>query len=286
MTETATPPLPLVSVILPAHNEADYIGACLAALLSSETGAYSAEVIVVANACTDSTVAIAQSFDAQAQNSGYGFQVIDTPTPGKLAALSLGDASAKGVIRVYLDADVLVSPPLIGQIAGALNSDAPLYASGTPQVVPAKNWLTRAFAGFWVGLPFVTHGTPGFGLFAVSAKGRARWQGFPDIISDDTFVRLNFAPSERLCLPASYSWPMVEGLANLVRVRRRQDEGVAQIADLYPELLANDDTPAVGLGSLLAAALQDPFGFAVYAFVKLAVKTRFASTDQPWARGR
>jgi len=276
---------PLVSVILPAHDEAGYIGACLAALLASEPGGYGAEVIVVANACTDDTVAVAQGFAQAATARGWGFQVIDTQAPGKLNALNLGEAAATGTILAYLDADVIVSPPLMGQIADRLDTDAPRYASGQPRVARARSGITRAFARFWQRLPFVTKGVPGFGLFAVNAAGRARWDAFPQIISDDTFVRLHFAPAERHRVTASYSWPMVEGLHNLVKVRRRQDRGVREIAERFPELLKNDDAEAPGWGRILALGLRDPAGFATYALVKLLVKTPFAQ-GQGWARGR
>lgn len=285
MTETL-PAKPRLSIILPAHNEGRFITACLDALLASDPGDYTAEVIVVANACTDDTVDLAQGFAAQADARGWKFRVIDSPQPGKLAALNLGDQTAQGMIRAYLDADVVVSPPLLGQLVKALACKEPRYASGTPIVAPARTGLTRAYGRFWAKLPFVTHGVPGFGLFAVNVAGRARWRDFPDIISDDTFVRLSFAPNERQRLPATYSWPMVEGFSNLVRVRRRQDDGVAQIAAQFPELLGNDDTPEVGLGGLCARALRDPLGLVAYAVVKLAVRTRFAQNTQVWARGR
>uniref|UniRef100_A0AAN0MD34 Uncharacterized protein n=1 Tax=Yoonia rhodophyticola TaxID=3137370 RepID=A0AAN0MD34_9RHOB len=46
---------------------------------------------------------------------------------------------------------------------------------------------------------------------------------------------MNFTPAERVEVPATYIWPMVEGFGNLVRVRRRQDIGVAEIAQKYPD---------------------------------------------------
>ena len=127
---------------------------------------------------------------------------------------------------------------------------------------------------------------PGFGIFAVNAAGRERWGAFPDIISDDTFVRLQFAPDERTRVAATYSWPMVEGLRGLVRVRRRQDAGVQEITRWYPELLKNDENHSPSVGLLLRIAVSDPMGFASYLLVKLLVKTRYAHTAQRWARGR
>lgn len=277
---------PGVSVILPAHDEAAYIGACLSALLASDPVKGAVQVIVIANACRDDTAGIARSHHASVRARGWQLDVLETEQPGKLAALNLGDRAARGAIRVYLDADVAVSPPLLAQIAGALDTAAPLYASGTPVVLPPEGAFLRAYTRFWQRLPFAATGVPGFGLFAVNDAGRARWKTFPDIISDDTFVRLHFASSERVRLPATYSWPMIAGLGNLLRVRRRQDDGVTQIAQLYPGLLKNDDTPRPGPGRLARLALQDPGGFAAYAFVKLAVRTPLARSRAGWARGR
>lgn len=277
--------MPRISVILPAHNEAAFIGPCLQALLASDPGSYEAEVIVVANACTDTTVDIAQDFAESARAQGWGITVIDTPSPGKLNALNLGEAKASGTILAYLDADVQVSTPLLGQIAGALNTDQPRYASGSPVVAPVQSDISRAYARIWQRLPFVTDGVPGFGFFAVNRAGRARWDAFPDIISDDTFVRLSFAPGERFRVPATYSWPMIEGFRNLVRVRRRQDRGVEEIARLYPDLLKNDDTRAPGWGQLARMGLRDPLGFVAYTAIKLAVKSPYAG-GEGWVRGR
>ena len=175
-------------------------------------------------------------------------------------------------------------PPLMAQLAAALDGPGARYATGRPVVARARSAVTRAYARFWQRLPFARGATPGFGLYAVNAEGRARWGAFPAIIADDTFVRLNFAPAERIGCPATYSWPMVEGLRALVRVRRRQDAGVAEVARLFPGLGANDDTPRPGPAALARAALADPAGLAVYALVALAVRARRA--DGAWARGR
>ncbi|MFK7753066.1 MAG: glycosyltransferase family 2 protein [Sedimentitalea sp.] len=278
----------LASIILPAHNEAGYIDTCLSALLESEPpqNAWSVEIIVVANGCNDDTAQRAQTFAATAKARGWSLQVLDLAEGGKLNALNKGDEQAAGGLRIYLDADVTVTPPLIAQIIGALDTGAPRYASGQPTVAPARSLITRAYGRFWTTLPFLTHGVPGFGIFAVNAAGRARWSTFPDIISDDTFVRLHFAPAERIGVPASYSWPMVEGFTNLVRVRRRQNDGVDEIAAKAPRLLRNDEKHVLGMGGVLARLVRDPVGFVTYAAVSLAVKSNYARNQTRWARGR
>nr|WP_299504572.1 glycosyltransferase family A protein [Cypionkella sp.] len=272
---------PRLSVIIPASNEAEYIGDCLAALLAS--GPINAECIVVANGCRDATAEVARGYTAQAAAAGWALVILDLPQGGKPNALNAGDKIAKSPLRVYLDADVIVSPNLMVELIAALGGTAALYATGTAQIPRAKSAVTRSYARFWQRLPFATSSAPGYGLFATNAAGRARWGDFPAIISDDTFARLQFEPHERLQVPATYQWPMIEGFAALTRVRRRQDAGVTEVDRLFPGLLAREAKAPLGKARLLALALRDPVGFATYAAVSLAVRLK---SGQDWTRGR
>lgn len=275
----------MLSVILPASNEADYIGACLQALFAGHKVPGGAEVVVVANGCTDATATIARGYADAAAAAGWGLQVLDLPRGGKIGALNAGDAAARGDLRAYLDADVLVSPALMAELAGVLAAaSGPLYASGTPVVARARSAVTRAYACFWQTLPFVRSVAPGFGLFAVNAAGRARWAAFPPVISDDTFVRIHFRPAERVQIAATYSWPMIEGFRALVRVRRRQDAGVQELLRLRPDLMLNEGKAPLTPAGLIARALRHPLGFAAYAAVSIAVRMRRGGTG--WTRGR
>lgn len=273
-----------LSVILPASNEEAWIGACLDSLLASDPVEGGAEVIVVANACRDATVATALARKALAEANGWHFQVLDLAEGGKLNALNQGDALAQGAVRVYLDADVTVSAGLMAALVKALSADQALYGSGRPKVAKGVSRVTRAYARFWSGLPFAQSVAPGFGLFAVNQKGRARWGAFPKIISDDTYVRLLFTPEERREVPHSYTWPMVEGFKALVKVRRRQDAGVAELQALHPEIFANEGKSPLGTKGILKRAARDPLGFVTYAAVSLAVRARRSEAD--WTRGR
>lgn len=274
----------VISIIIPANNEARYIGQCVAALLDSDpVPGHVLELIVVANGCTDETVKVAQRYQMPARERGWTLTVLDLPDGSKIKALNAGDAVAMGRYRVYLDADVRVSQALLRQIVGVLATDAPCYATGTPCIAHSDSRVTRAYARFWQSVPFNRSHAPGYGLFAVNAEGRARWGQFPDVIADDTFVRLQFTPAERVQVAASYTWPMVEGLARLVRVRRRQDRGTAQIAALYPDLMQND---AKERPDILTLAKADPIGFAVYACVALMVRAGQPFANKGWSRGR
>lgn len=239
---------------------------------------------MIANGCRDDTAAQARAMAEPFAARGWRLQVIERAEGNKLRAINAGDAAARGGLRVYLDADVICAPELLGQLRAALASDRPLYATGRIEVAPARSWVTGRYADLWVRLPFVQGGAVGAGLFAVNAAGRARWGAFPDIISDDTFVRLHFAPHERIEVPARYRWPMVEGFAALVRVRRRQDQGVADLARLHPELMANEGKARLGAGGALRLMAVAPVSFVVYLAVWAA--TRIRRSDGAWTRGR
>jgi glycosyltransferase involved in cell wall biosynthesis len=278
---------PLLAVILPANNEAEYIGPCLAAIAAQDRAAGPVLIILAANACRDATIAVARRAEAALVARGWRLVIDDSPLPGKLPALNRAGVIARSEgaeMLVYLDADVICEPALLGQIRTVLARPEPAYATGSLTVARARTWITRAYADLWQRLPFVAGGAVGAGFFAVNAAGRARWGDFPDIISDDMFVRLQFSPAERHQVPARYHWPMVEGLSNLIRVRRRQDAGTAEVYRLYPHLHANEGKGDVGARDLVRLALAAPLGFVVYAIIRLAVRMKPPAAE--WSRGR
>lgn len=272
-----------LSIIIPASNEAAHIGACLAALVESQGVSEPIEVIVTANACHDQTVAEAGKWRGALEEIGWRLTLIDRPRPGKTRALDAADVQARYRARVYLDADVLVSEHLIAGLIAVLARPEPAYASGKVTITGQGRAISRLYGRFWTQVPFMAEGVPGCGLFAVNATGRARWGAWPEIISDDTFARLHFTPAERHLVEAGYDWPVARGWANLVKVRRRQDAGVAEIAERWPELMANEAKRPLGRSGAARLALRDPAGFAVYAGVALATRRGRA---EGWSRER
>ncbi len=278
----------IISVIIPANNEAGYIGPCLQALARQTLNCASIghfEIIVAANACSDTTVAEAEAERAALEQSGWQFEVLNIEAPGKLNALNTAETAATGRVLVYLDADVICEPTMMSALIAALDVDHPLYASGQLIVAPARSWVTRHFANTWQKLPFMTTNVQGAGLFAVNRYGRARWDRFPNIIADDGFVRLMFAPDERIKVKAVYYWPMVEGFVQLVRVRRRQDAGVRELSEKFPDLMRNESKPPMRLTDHWKLLIQAPLSYSVYVSVMLAVKFGGRSISG-WTRGR
>ena len=273
-----------ISVIIPAHNEANYLPGCLDSLLAQDDTAGPIQIVVSANNCTDATVTVARARHAACVARGWQLDIIDREEGGKPGALNAGDAIATGAFRLYLDADVICDGALIGALRAALATDLPVYATGHLRLAPARTWISKRYGRFWMRLPFVKQGAPGAGLYAVNAAGRARWGAFPRVISDDGFVRLHFGPHERVEVAAGYKWPVVEGFYALVQVRRRQNQGMAELFESFPDLAKNVSSTWPSPVTLTQLALRDPVGFLVYAFVAIGVRSGSAGSE--WIRGR
>ncbi|MCA0872820.1 glycosyltransferase [Seohaeicola saemankumensis] len=276
----------MITVIIPAYNEEHFIGETLSYLLASEPTGGPVQVVVVANGCIDKTVQAALALENRFAEKGWQLEVLDLPEGSKTRALNAGDTAARYDKRVYVDADVHVSPPLIAGLARALDCRDPAYAGGRPRIRPAASLVSQRYARFWERLPFMATGVPGCGVYAVNAAGRARWGVFPDIISDDTFVRYHFSTNEMHAVDATYSWPITEGFGALVRVRRRQDLGLAELHATFPDLAASRDRTAPDASTKLARFLSDPIGFVIYAAVAVTVRSPLFGNRTRWERGR
>lgn len=111
MLEGMTTQLPW-SVVVPCHNAAKTLERCLAAV-AAQTAA-PAEVIVVDDASTDATAAIAERFPCR---------VVEVdPNRGPAAARNRGAAAAGGKVLFFLDADIELHPDALERAAEALEA--------------------------------------------------------------------------------------------------------------------------------------------------------------------
>ena len=115
---TAEPPRdpPLVSVIVPARNEARNIARCVRSILATDYP--NIELIVVDDQSTDGTGAIA---------AGLGATVIETPPLpadwfGKQWACWTGKSRARGEILCFTDADTEHAPDLVPRTVNAMSA--------------------------------------------------------------------------------------------------------------------------------------------------------------------
>jgi chlorobactene glucosyltransferase len=123
--ESATPPAdpPLVSVIIPARNEARNIARCMGSILASRYPAL--EVIVVNDRSEDGTGEIAR----EVAEGDARVRVIDAaPLPegwfGKQWACAQGAAAARGGLLCFTDADTVHGPELLTRSVNAMRGRA------------------------------------------------------------------------------------------------------------------------------------------------------------------
>ncbi len=103
----------LVTVVVPAHNEARVVARCAEALLAQDHR--SLEIVFVLDRCTDETAAILR----RTVGSDPRVRIVENDRcpedwAGKCHAASLGAAVAKGRWIVFTDADVRFAPHLVG----------------------------------------------------------------------------------------------------------------------------------------------------------------------------
>ncbi len=223
----------MASIIVPAYNESAVIERSLKAILSqAET---CDEIIVCANGCTDETEDIANTFAPRVVvlSSEYG---------SKTNALNMGDAVAKSFPRIYIDADVELMSGCLDRLKTELGSGRYLAAAPEPIVdLSRSSWPVRAYFTTWLSLPFCQQGMAGAGVYALSAKGRGRFEHFPNLIADDGYVRALFKEHERCKVrQARVRVRPPTTLGALLKVKTRSRMGQMQLAQRHPELRKNE----------------------------------------------
>ncbi|HWD92401.1 MAG TPA: glycosyltransferase [Verrucomicrobiae bacterium] len=97
---------PTISIIVPAHNEQDYIGGTLDALNRQDYPA--CEIVVVANGCTDRTAEVAQE---------KCHRLVTLSEKGLGPSRNFGARIATGDLLIFLDADTILEPDALRIIA-------------------------------------------------------------------------------------------------------------------------------------------------------------------------
>ncbi|MEE4173816.1 MAG: glycosyltransferase [Xanthomonadales bacterium] len=106
----------MISFIIPAHNEAAEIGACLEAIhAAAAANSATYEIIVVDDASDDDTAAIAES---------HGARTVRVEHRQIAATRNAGAAQARGEILVFVDADTQIDDAVLNDALAALEAGA------------------------------------------------------------------------------------------------------------------------------------------------------------------
>lgn len=231
------------SIVIPAHNEAIALPRLLSALCGQDVGGRRLQVVVAVNGSTDATAAVAQGQVELFAAAGHQLIVAETAIASKAAALNLGDDLASAFPRLYLDADVALSPTAIRRTIEVLEASAePRLAAPRIQVGECSSGAAAGYGRIWSQLPYVRSHVPGVGFYAVNRAGRERWWRFPIRVgADDKFVRLHFTEAEAVTIDdASFTVFLPENMPELIRVRARWNHLNRQIVRHCPGLLRQD----------------------------------------------
>ena len=123
-----------ISVIVCAHNEAQYISACLHSLLAQSRPPD--QIIVVNNASQDATGDIARAIP--------GVSVVDEPRKGLVVARETGRRVATGAVLAYLDADCRAPLTWLARVERKFQTRPDLLALSGPYRYYDWNWWGRA----------------------------------------------------------------------------------------------------------------------------------------------
>lgn len=261
---------PLVSVVVPAHNESAVIVRLLNELTRSPLRD-SMEIIVVANGCTDDTVRVAESVHPS-------IAVLDIAEGSKTAALNAGDRHATVFPRVYVDADVLIRQEVILHLAATLSKPDALIAAPRLIVETAgASWAVKQHYRVWELTHYRRTAHVGSGVYALSRAGRERFSDWPPIIADDRFVQLLFSAEERRTLSDSVfvvrsPRTLRAQLRRAVRIAR----GNRELAEMSVSSSDQGNVPdSSALLHLLNRVVGSPSlwpGFVIYAVMNLTAR--------------
>lgn len=197
-----------LSIIIPAHNEVQYLPACIASVMAEirrSADEQSVELLVIDNASTDGTSEVASSFP--------GVRLVREPVKGLTRARQKALAEARGEVLAFVDADTRMPPGWIRKVLDAFATDRRavcvsgpyIYYDGTRLdcVLVKLYWILLAVPAYWMTRYMAVGGN-----FAVRKDALLQIGGFDTRIAfygEDTNVarRLSAVGKVKfqLCLP-------------------------------------------------------------------------------------
>ncbi len=132
-------PSPSVTVIIPTHNAATTVAACIRSALSAEYDG-PREIIVVDDASTDSTCAIVESLDCRL--------IRKEQNHGPAVARNAGAKAASGEVLIFIDSDTEMRPDAIHEAVEALYEDGVHAVTGMYEPEPLNSGFFPAYYSY------------------------------------------------------------------------------------------------------------------------------------------
>jgi GT2 family glycosyltransferase len=147
---------PALSVIVPAFNEERWLPHVLESIERSAEGIGPVEIVVVDNASTDGTAAVA---------TGAGAKVVREPTKNLAAVRNAGAREAEAPLLMWVDADTPLPPGALAAVLRA-TSDPACLGGAFDAVHRARRPLVRAYLRMWRAIGRLTRMAQGAAQFA------------------------------------------------------------------------------------------------------------------------
>jgi len=214
----------MASIIVPAHNEAAVIQACLDSLV---TQAGIDTLIVACNGCSDNTAKLVKAYP--------DVICLNIDKPSKTNALNEAEKHISSYPIFYLDADTQLQAGAIQTITQRLADNAHLkLVAPMPNInVSQSSWLVKQYYKTWLSLPYIQSGVIATCSFIVTEAGRKRFDHFPDVINDDRFIHCQFKADEISNISGTEIYIQApRSVYSLIKIKTRARLGNMQLQQL------------------------------------------------------
>ena len=214
-----------ISFVIPAYNEEEFIKECLESIYQEIVLSHAdAEIIVVDNASTDNTQAVAKSVS--------GVKVVYEPKKGIAGARGAGFAASSGELVANIDADSKLPTGWITTVLEFFNNNPKLVCLSGPQVFYDQPAYKQFFVKLFYRLGFLSSMLVGSmvqgGNFVVKRDALIKAGGFnPEFqfYGEDTDIARRMAKVGKVIF--TFKLPI------LASGRRLEKEGLLTIGSRY-----------------------------------------------------
>lgn len=253
-------------IIIPAHNEAKSIVATLDLIHEDQRVCFN--VVVVCNGCIDNTADIVR-------NRYPKVRCEELQTASKALAIRHAESLGLGFPRLYLDADICISAKSIQALFDAAreHADECLVVPVSRLNIDLSTYWVRAYYRIWYQSPRVISQGFGAGAYVLNKAARLRFDDWPELIADDSFVRLLFSSEEIIIVDGAVAIAKApKYFPELIKVKARVKYGNYELNKYSrdnPGVLCSKTLPSKRLAWLCTLAVKNFLPVCVYIYANI-----------------